>query len=57
MRISLIAVFTLCTLMLTAQNETEGNKRISTSWGYNIHLYKGMFDFKPPVVDINSNIP
>lgn len=44
----------MCTLMLTAQNETESNKKISTSWGYNIHLYKGMFDFKPPVVDTAS---
>jgi hypothetical protein len=55
MRQSLILVFIMCTLMLAAQNETESNKKISTSWGYNIHLYKGMFDFKPPVVDINSD--
>jgi hypothetical protein len=54
MKLSLIIVFTLCTLILTAQNETENNKRISTSWGYNVHLYKGMFDFKPPIVDTSS---
>lgn len=54
MRLSLIIVLILSAFLLSAQNETEGNSRISTSWGYNIHIYKGMFDFKPPVVDINS---
>lgn len=41
---------------LSAQEiENENlNNRISTSWGYNVHIYKGMFNFKPPFVDTNS---
>jgi hypothetical protein len=54
----LLAFFILFQIMigLSAQ-ETENknlNNRISTSWGYNVHIYKGMFDFKPPVVDTSS---
>lgn len=45
----------MLTISLSAQNdEANNNQRISTSWQYNVHLYKGMFDFKPPVMDTSS---
>ncbi len=48
--LSLILLF----INLSAQETENENSKISTSWGYNVHLYKGMFDFQPPVIDTSS---
>ncbi len=58
MRITLIIILILFSVYLNAQNEALSNNRIGTSWGYNVHLYKGMFDFKPGEIDVSaSNYP